>query len=112
MPTTKPTLNSADIKLLEKTFSTKEDVSRAVTSIVRYVDQKTTALQEQIDQKTASLQDQIKHLPTKEEYYTQSDKIIKEIQDSRTESIVLTHQVADVRDRVETIETKLGIIPN
>jgi len=80
------------------------------------------ALEDLIDQKiedkaetTLATKADIKHLPTKEEFYEQSDKLMKELEATREEITVLSglqSQVHDNEQRIEKVEKKLNITPS
>jgi hypothetical protein len=56
--------------------------------------------------------EEIKHLPTKEEYYDQADKIMTELSAVRDEITVLSdlqRQVHDHDTRISRVEKKLSI---
>ena len=55
-----------------------------------------------IDQK---LEEKLKILPSKDEFFIQMGKLMKELQDLRKETTVLPQQIADLKDKVETLET-------
>jgi len=58
--------------------------------------------------------DDIKHLPTKEEFYDREDKIMSELKTVREEITTLSdlnRKVNDHEERIEKVETKLGIQP-
>ena len=77
------------------------------------------ALEDLIDQKleekaetTLATKDDIKHLPTKEEFYDQSDKLMTELSAVRQEITILSglqSQVHDHEERLEKVEKKLNI---
>lgn len=51
-------------------------------------------------------------LPNKEEFYEQTDKIMKELKDIREEHTILTNKVyEDHETRMEKIENKLNLQP-
>jgi hypothetical protein len=58
------------------------------------------------DDQLEALNEKVSHLPTKEEFYEQNDKLIKELQASRTEEELLSHRVSDHEDRITSLETK------
>lgn len=72
----------------------------------------TQKVEDVFEQKGVVTKEDIKHLPTKEQFYDQSAKIMKELKDIREEKTVLGGQVSDHSDRIEVIENKLGITPN
>ncbi|KKQ37645.1 MAG: hypothetical protein US53_C0013G0004 [Candidatus Woesebacteria bacterium GW2011_GWA1_37_7] len=50
----------------------------------------------------------LSHLPTKDEFYEQTSKILKRLDDMETEKDILSHRVSGHEDRIEKIETHLG----
>ena len=53
--------------------------------------------------------DHINHLPSKDEFYEQTGKILKRLDDLEQEKDVLSHQVSKHGDRIEKIESQLGL---
>lgn len=80
------------------------------------------ALENLIDQKiedkaetTLATKEDIGHLPTKEEFYDQSDKLMKELSATREKITILSglqSQVHDHEERIEKVEKKLNISPS
>jgi len=77
------------------------------------------ALENLIDQKieekaetTLATKEDVGHLPTKEEFYDQSDKLMKELKATREEITTLSglqSQVHDHEERMGKVEKKLNI---
>ncbi len=77
------------------------------------------ALEDLIDQKieekaetTLATKEDISHLPTKEEFYDQTDKLMRELKATREEITTLSglqSQVHDHEERIEKVEKKLNI---
>ena len=61
---------------------------------------------EKLDEK---LDVKLSHLPTKDEFYEQTGKILKRLDDLEEEKDVLSNQVSGQGDRIEKIETHLGL---
>lgn len=77
----------------------------AVTTLVEEV------IKEQAEKVLATKSD-LKYLPTKTEFYNSMDKIMNELATMREESTVSTdikRQVNEHEERLETIESKLGV---
>jgi len=55
-----------------------------------------------IDQK---FEEKLKLLPSKDEFFTQMGKLMKELQALRQETAILPKQVSDLRDRVDSLES-------
>jgi hypothetical protein len=51
----------------------------------------------------------ISHLPTKDEFYEQTGEILKSLDNLEEEKDVLSHQVSGHSDRIEKIESRLGM---
>lgn len=66
-------------------------------------------IDEAIEEKGLVTKEDISHLPTKEEFYEQTGKILKRLDDLEAEKDVLSHQVSDHSDRIEKIESRVGI---
>lgn len=77
------------------------------------------ALEEVIDQRieekaetTLATKEDIKHLPTKEEFYSESDKLMTELKAVREEITILSdlqRQVHDHEGRIEKVEKRLNV---
>jgi hypothetical protein len=79
------------------------------------VDQFTEAMDEilnVIDRNHKETQEQIKYLPTKDEFYAETSKIYKKVQDIDDQGDILSHRVYNHEDRITTVETKLKISIN
>lgn len=46
----------------------------------------------------------IKHLPTKDEFYKETVRILKKLDDLETEKDILSHNVSNHSDRIEALE--------
>ena len=55
------------------------------------------------------LDEKLSHLPTKDEFYEETSKILKRLDDLEKEKDVLSHQVSGHSDQIEKIESHLGI---
>lgn len=70
-----------------------------------------------IEEKAETLlatKDDIKHLPSKEEFYSESDKLMTELKAVREEITILSdlnRKVNDHEERIEKVEKKLDIQP-
>ena len=53
------------------------------------------------------LDEKLKHLPTKEEFYAQMDKIMKELKDLRDEVAVSAHRSSENTDKTEKLEGRV-----
>jgi predicted nuclease with TOPRIM domain len=51
----------------------------------------------------------LSHLPTKDEFYGKMDEVMGELKTIREEVAVLGHQVSDHDDRIEKVESHLGM---
>jgi len=61
---------------------------------------------EKLDEK---LDDKLSHLPTKDEFYEQTGEIVKRLDNLEVEKDVLSHQVSEHSDKLEKIESHLGL---
>ena len=52
------------------------------------------------------------HLPTKDEFYEQTEEILKRSNELEEEKEILSYQVSSHSDRIEKIESYLGIPSN
>ena len=66
-------------------------------------------VEEVIDKKELVSKSDISHLPTKDEFYEETGKILKRLDDLEQEKDVLSHRVSEHEDRLEKIESRLGI---
>lgn len=66
-------------------------------------------LDEKIEEKGLVTKDDLKYLPTKEEVYSQTDKMMKELKDMREEKTVQGGQISDIYDKIDALE---GIYPD
>ena len=113
MPKVKPTLTSADIKLLKtifltkqdarqfatkddlKNFATKDDLNGAVDRIFKYTNQ-TFATKEELTE----VKQLINHLPTKAEFYARMDQLAGEYTTFTQEKTILLQRFADLEQGV------------
>jgi hypothetical protein len=51
----------------------------------------------------------ISHLPTKDEFYEQTGKILKKLDSLEEEKDIISHQVSRHEDRIMKIESHLGL---
>jgi len=86
-------LTTNDLKLIKDVMKITIDEELAVK------------LDEKLDEK-------LKYLPTREEFFDQTDKLMKELKDMREEHTVLSGRVYDNHEpRIDKIEKKLNIQP-
>jgi hypothetical protein len=67
------------------------------------------AFEESIEKKGLVTKDDLSHLPTKDEFYEKMDEAVGELKAGREEQAVLSHRVSDHEDRIERIESRMGI---
>ncbi len=60
-----------------------------------------------IDTKELVTKKDISHLPTKDEFYEETGKILKRLDDLEAEKDVLSHQVSNHEDRIKDLESHL-----
>jgi hypothetical protein len=70
------------------------------------------AIDEAIENRGLTTKDDLGHLPTKDEFYGKMDEVMGELKTVREEVAVLGHQVADHGDRLDKVESNLGISSN
>ncbi len=63
-------------------------------------------LDRKLDEK---LDEKLKNLPTKKEFFGRMDKLLGEVQTSRSEQTILSHRVSTHEDRLQVVENKLNI---
>ena len=61
---------------------------------------------EKLDEK---LDVKLSHLPTKDEFYEQTGEIVKRLDNLEVEKDVLSYQVTEHSDKIEKIESHLGL---
>ena len=61
-------------------------------------------LDEKIEEKGLVTKDDIKYLPTKDEFYAETTKILKKMDDLEVEKDLLSHRSSDHSDRIEALE--------
>jgi hypothetical protein len=66
---------------------------------------------EAIEEKLVT-KDDITHLPTKDEFYTKMDEVMGELKAIREEQPLQSHKLSEHEDRIEKIESNLGISSN
>ena len=62
-----------------------------------------------IDEKFDDLKQEIKHLPNKEEFYAEEDKVVTELKNLRDEVVVTHHLYEKTNKRVDIVDKNLGI---
>ena len=62
--------------------------------------------EEKLDEK---LDEKLSHLPSKDEFYEQTGKILKRLDDMEEEKDVLSHKVSEHEDKIGKIESHLGL---
>ncbi len=59
-----------------------------------------------------NLDEKLSHLPTKDEFYTKMDQVVGELKTIREEQSVQSQHLSGHDDRIEKIESHLGISSN
>jgi len=62
---------------------------------------------ETADEMKLVTKDDINHLPNKDEFYKQTEKILKRLDGLEKEKDVLSHQVSNHEDRIKNLESHL-----
>ena len=83
------TLDSDDLKAIEQIIEAKMDVV--------------------IENRQLVTKEDLSHLPTKDDFYGKMDEVMGELKSNREEQSVLGHQVSDHEDRIERIESRVGV---
>ncbi len=65
--------------------------------------------EEKLDEK---LDEKLSHLPTKDEFYTKMDEVVGELKTVREEQALQSQQLSDHDDRIEKIESHIGVSSN
>lgn len=61
-------------------------------------------IDEKVEDGTLVSNEKLNHLPTKEEFYDQNDKLMKELKAIREEQPILSKQLSNHSDRIEKLE--------
>lgn len=69
-------------------------------------------IEEAIEAKGLVTKEDISHLPTKDEFYTKMDEVVGELKAIREEQPLQSHKLSEHSDRIEKIESHLGISSN
>ena len=69
-----------------------------ITSIIK------SAVREVFDEMDVITRKDLKYLPSKDEFYEETLKVLKGIEDLKDEKDILSHQVSDHSDRIEKLE--------
>ena len=64
---------------------------------------------EVIERKELVTKSVLSHLPTKDEFYSKMDEVVGELKAIREEQTVQSHQFSDHEDRIEKVESHLGM---
>jgi len=67
---------------------------------------------EVIETKGLVTREDISHLPTKDEFYTKMDEVMGELKTIREEQVLQSQHLSDHDDRIEKIESHLGMTSN
>jgi hypothetical protein len=70
------------------------------------------AVDEVVEKKELVTKQDLSHLPTKDEFYSKMDEVMGELKAIREEQTVQSHQLSDHEDRIEKVESKLGLTSN
>jgi hypothetical protein len=66
-------------------------------------------VEEVIEKKEFVTKSDLSHLPTKDEFYGKMDEVMGELKAIREEQTVQSHQLSNHEDRIEKIESHLGL---
>ena len=64
---------------------------------------------EVIEKREVVTKSDLSHLPTKDDFYEKMDEVMGELKTIREEQTLISHQVSDHEDRIQKIETNLGM---
>jgi len=71
--------------------------------VLKYADMATLKL------RGLATKEDISHLPTQDEFYTKMDEVMGELKDIREEQALQSQHLSDHEDRIEKIESHLGM---
>jgi hypothetical protein len=66
-------------------------------------------IEEAIEAKGLVTKEDISHLPTKDEFYTKMDEVMGELKTIREEQALQSQHLSDHDDRIDKIESHLGM---
>ena len=66
-------------------------------------------VEEVIEKKELVTKSDIRHLPTKDEFYGKMDEVMGELKAIREEHAVQSHQFSNHEDRIQKIESHIGL---
>ena len=66
-------------------------------------------IDEAIEEKGLVTKERISHLPTKDEFFSKMDEIMGELKAIREELPVQSHRLSNHEDRLQKIESRLGM---
>ena len=69
-------------------------------------------VEEVFETKGLVAKEDISHLPTKDEFYSKMDEVMGELKTIREEQTLQSQHLSDHDDKIEKIETHLGISSN
>ncbi len=81
-----------------------KDFIGSLLNVRKITDATRVALEELIEEKGLITKDDLKYLPSKDEFYKETLKILKKLDDLEIEKDTLSHQVSDHSDRIEKLE--------
>ena len=83
-----------------------DDEIRAIKEVVKI------SVDEAIDERELVTKDDLKYLPTKDEFYPRMDEVMGELKTIREEVFATNHSLENHEDRIEKMETHLGLSTN
>lgn len=93
------TLDNDDKKWLKKNMITRSDTD--VNSIKDLIG---VAIDEKVEEKKLVVKGDISHLPTKDEFYAETSKIYKKLENLETEIKLVTRKVSEHSDDIEKLK--------
>jgi hypothetical protein len=69
-------------------------------------------IEEAIESKGLVTKEDISHLPTRDQFYTKMYEVMGELRTIREEQVIQANQLSNHSDRIEKIESHLGISSN
>ena len=67
------------------------------------------AVDEIVEKKELVTKSDLSHLPTKDEFFGKMDEVMGELKTKREEQTVQSHQLSNHEDRIEKVESHLGL---
>lgn len=99
----KTDFNKLNFKFVNLSLKVDRQKQEIIDAVFKYLHQN-FATKDEFDE----LKAKVDTLPTKDEFFKEMAKVMKELKDMREDKSVLVHQVASIKDRMDAVEQKLA----